>query len=941
MSNNRIVRNSKIANGVPVIRETQVPVHEILDRLAGEATLKQVVDELTGLELTDVKAALEYAADHARQHRTKGTAPLDVKTVASEGSVELNMKKILIVDDLEDNRILMKHMFKGSGFTLIMATDGEEALRKAQAELPVLVISDIQMPGTSGLDLLTALKKDERTKHVGVILVTAHARGPGQTSQGLDMGADDYLSRPFVKDEFLSRVGSIMRLKWSEEQTRRKAQAVAHHNTGLELVNELALTVNSSLDLQEIFATSMLRLSELLETEVVSVLLLDETRQKLEVNVSSHTGRRVSALVDFVFETKITVQDIKDEFPGIVANVLADSIDALGIASGAEADTIQCIPMISKEQVIGAIAVSNKRSGSFADTDWILLHSAAGIIAVAVENARLLEAAHDQLDDLIVLNEIGRALTSSLNQEQILKQTTLLVQRSLQAEAASLWLLDETDQVLELIAASGIGAAEVIGYRLPIEQGLAGYVARTGEPYISADVSKDEKYFGLVTDELGDYTPHSILSVPVQVKGQIIGVMQALHRHMGWFGEKNMRFFHSVANTVGIAVENAQLFGEVQSFNRHLEQMVAERTKELAEEKEKTEAILASMADGLLVLDAENHILTANLVAEEMLGFDLSQTAGQPIGPEQLDNPMWNRINIMATSTKLTDSALVDMLGVQTKMLRSIQARSAKVHNEANEIVGTVIVLRDITALKEVERMKARFTAGITHELRTPLAIIRLHAKNLLQYDQRLSAEMRGELLNSIQSQVDLLTRLIEDILHISRLDDGIIDNQLESLDLGTLVAQLLVELQPLAQAKRITLNHTNAVKKPIVRADPDQLERVIRNLIDNAIKYTPSGGSIKVETVSELRDNQEFVGVQVVDTGIGIPSELHSQIFDRFYRIDPSHTTPGTGLGLSIVKEIITAYGGNVHVESKPGVGSTFVVTVPRISGKAIEEYS
>jgi signal transduction histidine kinase len=194
---------------------------------------------------------------------------------------------------------------------------------------------------------------------------------------------------------------------------------------------------------------------------------------------------------------------------------------------------------------------------------------------------------------------------------------------------------------------------------------------------------------------------------------------------------------------------------------------------------------------------------------------------------------------------------------------------------------------------------------------------------------------MRDELLNSIQSQVELLTKLIEDILHVSRLDDGIVETQLEPLDLGALVAQLLVELHPLAQAKQIALNYTKSTKGPLVQVNPEHLERVIRNLIENAIKYTPSGGSIQVQTVSELRDNQEFVGVQVADNGIGIPPEFHSQIFDRFYRVDPSHTIPGTGLGLSIVKEIISAYGGDVHLESKPGVGSTFVVAIPRVSGK------
>ncbi len=938
MTNNRIVTNLRIANGTPTIRGTQVPVHKILTKLAAGISPNEILTQLDGLELADVNAALEYAAG-TLQKQTKpnrGTEPLNRDTVTSHESSDLDLKKILVVDDLEENRVLMKHMFKGSGFNLIMAANARQALAKAREELPVLVISDIQMPNMSGFDLLTALRSDERTKNMGVILVTAHARGSRHASHGLAMGADDYIYRPFMRNEFLSRVGTIVRVKWTEEETRRQSQAIARHNKGLEVVNELALAVNSSLDLQEIFVSSMQKLSQLLEAEAVSLLLVDDEKQLLEVNISSqYAGKHVSTTIDFKLDTESTSRFIEEQVPNVVTSILNNSFRELGIASIPGFDNIECIPMVSKEHIIGAIAIISKHKNSFTDTDWVLLNSAVGIIAVAVENASLLQATQAQIDDLIVLNEIGRALTSSLDQDQILKQTTLLVQRSLQAEVASLWLLDEAGTDLILIATSGVGAGVADGFRLPVDHGLAGYVARTGEPYISADAFEDKRFFQQVSETI-NYQPRSILSVPVRIKGHIIGVMQALHRSKGWFDENHQRLFHSVASSVGIAVENARLFAEVQDFNRHLGQMVEERTRALAEEQEKTEAILTSMADGLLVLDAENFILTANAVAEEMLEFQLDKLLGQPISVEQLEDPMWRCISNMAVSTDLTDSALVDLHNGQNEV-RSLQARSAKLRDESDKIIGTVVVLRDITALKEVERIKARFMAGVTHELKTPLSVIRLHSKNLLAYFDRLPAQKKQDLLNSIQSQVELLEKLIEDILQLSRLDSGVAESERLPLNLIEVIDQVVTDLNPLAEDREIAIRWVKSKDNITIEGNPNQLDRVVRNLIENAIKYTPSRGSVDVQTISQSIDGQTFTGVQITDTGIGIPREQKSRIFDRFYRVDSSHTIPGTGLGLSIVREIVSAHGGDISVESKVGEGSTFVVTLPYVENMPV----
>jgi two-component system phosphate regulon sensor histidine kinase PhoR len=387
---------------------------------------------------------------------------------------------------------------------------------------------------------------------------------------------------------------------------------------------------------------------------------------------------------------------------------------------------------------------------------------------------------------------------------------------------------------------------------------------------------------------------------------------------------------YSVASSVGVAIENARLFGEVQEFNRRLERKVAERTRELAEEKDRTEAILASMADGVLVLDAQNRILTANEVAKGMLDFRLSGTQGKPIEIERLADPLWRCISDMVGGDELAISALVDVPdATQLGGMRSIQALAARIRDESEQMIGTVIALRDITAITQVERMKARFMTGITHELKTPLSVIRLHANNLQAYFARLSRRKRGEMLKGIHSQVNLLEQLVEDILELSRLDAGEASGERLPVDLVELADEMMTNLLPLANGKGIVLQWEKPTTERKVLAERSQMKRLVRNLIDNAIKYTPAGGSVELQLLSE---GPGVVTIRVADNGIGIPMEHQSRVFDRFYRVDPSHTIPGTGLGLSIVEEIVTAHGGNIRLESKPGRGTVFVVTLPGI---------
>ena len=855
---------------------------------------------------------------------------IDHSATIDRPAAELDLNKILVVDDVKENLFLIEYLFRNSEFTLSLASSAKEALAKAQTELPILIISDIMMPEMSGFELLTALKADERTANIGVILVTAHHRSSKEVSQGLKLGADDYIYRPFVRDEFMSRVEAVLRLKRAEAETQRQARLLARRNKGLAWLNELALAVNSSLEVREIFSSSMQKLSQLLDAKAVCLLLFNRDRQELLLSLASPSGRRLSMPFEFTPLATGSEEVIQARVSAKVLEVLTSQQLYLGLpADLLELQVVQYTPMVSKEQSIGAILIVDQQR-SIDEAEQVLLHSAAGLIAVAVENTRLLESAQALVDDLIALNDIGRALTSTLDLQQTLQQTTMLVRQSLQADATSLWLVNRADHMLELIAASGAGAEVVTGYRMPLHYGIAGFVAQTGDIYLSPDLSEDDKHYPEVA-KISHYQPRSMLSIPVQVKNEIVGVMQALHHKPDWFDENDLRLAGPITSSVAIAVENARLFNEVQQFSHHLEQMVAARTRELAEEKEKTEAILSSIADGLLVLDGQNCILTANQVAEKMLGFRLPELTGQPIGPTQLHNPLWRAIRELAGGQELSMTALVDLPTSPTEPLMSIQAHSAKVRNDAGQIIGTVVTLRDLTALKEVERMKARFMTGVTHELKTPLSVIQLHTSNLQKYFDRLPAQKRAELLHSIQNQAEHLAQLIEDILALSRLDIGLTEAGRQVVELGGLIERISHDLRPLAEAKQIHLTWRKPAEAIATLANPDQLGQVIRNLVDNAIKYTPNGGSVQLQAgLTTTDDGQTYAKFQVSDTGIGIPPEQQSQVFDRFHRVDPAHTIPGTGLGLAIVKEVVNAYGGTVEVESTPGQGSTFSVALP-----------
>jgi two-component system phosphate regulon sensor histidine kinase PhoR len=256
-----------------------------------------------------------------------------------------------------------------------------------------------------------------------------------------------------------------------------------------------------------------------------------------------------------------------------------------------------------------------------------------------------------------------------------------------------------------------------------------------------------------------------------------------------------------------------------------------------------------------------------------------------------------------------------------------LQVNAAAISNSAGEREGTILVFRDLTRLKRLERTREEFVANVSHELRTPLSLIKGYAETLLG-SARGSPEVAERFLKIIERNADRLDLLIQDLLTISALEAGRVKLDLQPVALRPVVEKVLGDLKPPADNKRVTL--VNQLPELTATADANRLEQVLANLVDNAIKYGRPQGTV---TVGGRKAGDGMIEIFVQDDGPGIPPESLDRVFERFYRVDKARSREqgGTGLGLSIVKHIVQNHGGTVRVESELGKGATFFFTLPR----------
>ncbi|HRS22327.1 MAG TPA: ATP-binding protein, partial [Clostridia bacterium] len=369
-----------------------------------------------------------------------------------------------------------------------------------------------------------------------------------------------------------------------------------------------------------------------------------------------------------------------------------------------------------------------------------------------------------------------------------------------------------------------------------------------------------------------------------------------------------------------IAVKSRDEVGQLTEMFNYLTVRLKSTLDEMSREKNKVEAILTNMTDGIIAVNAEGVVIHANPAAYKIFNIreedlynrnfdDAAQKLDLGITFNDILNDSDNNYNILSINNLIIKISVVQII------------------NEQNKAEGAMLVLQDVTEQEKLDKMRKEFVANVSHELRTPLTTIRSYTETLL--DGALdNKEYTLNFLKVINSESERMTRLVKDLLQLSKLDYDKMEWNMKSLSILNILRDCVVKMEMAAKQKNQSLSFEAIGELCEINGDKDRIEQVIINIISNAIKYTPENGSIKV-TAKRLKDSVE---IRIADSGIGIPKDDLPRLFERFYRVDKarSRSMGGTGLGLSIAKNIVEAHKGSIRIESEYGKGSEVIINFP-----------
>ena len=370
--------------------------------------------------------------------------------------------------------------------------------------------------------------------------------------------------------------------------------------------------------------------------------------------------------------------------------------------------------------------------------------------------------------------------------------------------------------------------------------------------------------------------------------------------------------------------DSAEIGALAEAMNTMAERL-GRRIDTVERQRNELEAVLGSMAEGVLAVDGEQRVISMNAAAGELLGCDPSRAIGRSI-EEVARNPGLHAVMLRAQGAEARVEGDLTVPGVEGD--RFLQTRATLLRDPEGRVAGTLLVLNDVTRLRRLQGLRREFVANVSHELRTPITVIKGFAETLLEAGEE-DGEKARRFLGIIAGQADRLQALFDDLLVLSRTEQQAERGEIELREgpVGDVAESAAALCRARAREKDITVE-TRCAGEVRARLNASLLEQAVFNLVDNAVRYSPAGTQVTVEVASAEGE----VTVTVRDEGPGIAPEHQGRIFERFYRVDKGRDrkSGGTGLGLAIVKHVVQAHGGRVSVESAPGKGSAFTLHLP-----------
>jgi PAS domain S-box-containing protein len=535
-------------------------------------------------------------------------------------------------------------------------------------------------------------------------------------------------------------------------------------------------------------------------------------------------------------------------------------------------------------------------------------------VGLAFEDMRV--RLKDRMEDLSLLLEVSQSVSATL---ELSEGMPFILEGALRATEA---------QIARIVLLSADGDPQVVMSRgqlredlHDLDHALSRAVKDVERPLVIENLRRAKT---LLEHRAMLEAVKAVVALPIRTKERMAAVMWVGYGAVRRFSDSDIDLLSTLASQTSVLVENARLFQTAEGERRRLA------------------AILASTTDAVVVTDRENRILLMNPAAEQVFGISTDRVSDQPIDQTPLPGAL-----IDAFSEPLDrDDALTKELALADG--RTLYANLSAIVSAGGQRLGRVSVMRDITHLKELDELKSDFVATVSHDLRAPLTFMRGYATMLPTVGELNQSQQ--EYVEKVLRGITRMSKLVDDLLDLGRIEAEV-GLECQPCHLGAILAEAVDSRRARAAAKDVTLRLQPSVRQAsdeggergqanvaIVSGDAALLRQAITNVVDNAIKYTPSGGDVVVglsvapPSRGRVEDGPGRALIQVTDTGIGIAPEDQVRLFEKFYRVKRRDVpdVPGTGLGLSIVQSIVERHGGTVSVESELNRGSTFTISLP-----------
>ena len=779
--------------------------------------------------------------------------------------------KILCVDDTPENLLALEAILEPLGQELVRANSGEEALRRLLGAEFALILLDVQMPGLDGFQTADLIKQRERNRHIPIIFLTAISKDAENVFKGYESGAVDYLLKPFDPDVLRTKVAVFVELWQKTVELGRQAELLREQ--------ELAALEQESEARYRFLGNSI--------PQQVWTALPNGHLDYVNERVISYFDRSFEELIGEGWSDHVHPEDL----PGCIERWSAS------LASGEPyefefrlrgGDTWRW-------HLARAVAMRDERG---AIVRWFGTNT-------DIDDRRTAE------DRQRFLAEAGWVLGSSLDYQGTLQDAARLAVPRIADLCTVDVLVEGKLERLALVHVDPLKAVlvkELEAQPLAEDAAAGGALAiREARPILVPELT-DELLASFATDEsqleiLRSLELRSYISVPLVARGQAFGAITIVTSMDSGrtYGESDLGVAIDLARHAAAAIDNARLFEE-------------------AERQGRAARVLAAVGDGVVLVDREGVIQLWNRGASAITGLSEARVVGRR----------------MADVVRQWDE-IAPLIPVASGPGSVVRAETVPVELGGRELwlsgsgvgldEGIVYAFRDLTEERVLEELKAEFVATVSHELRTPLAAIYGSAQTIRRTDLDLDDAVRDELLGVIATESDRLASIVNDLLLASHLDSGRLPVSIEHCDALELATAVLDTARThVPDTIELELDAPKGLAP--VAADRGQLQQVLVNLVDNAIKYSPDGGEV-VLRIGQADSQIRFV---VADHGLGIPPSEHRRIFEKFYRLDPDMTRGigGTGLGLYICRELVRRMDGSIWVESQPGEGSRFIVELP-----------